>query len=118
MRWTFIPFYSFLNAPNPDMSTQWKTIRPEETSLGAFHSYMLAAIGPRPIAFVSTIDADGRPNLAPYSFFNAFGYPPCLYRLSLPEIRLIEPNQTDLNSYEPMRAVFGEKINMESQGCP
>jgi flavin reductase (DIM6/NTAB) family NADH-FMN oxidoreductase RutF len=58
------------------MSTQWKTIRPEETSLGAFHSYMLAAIGPRPIAFVSTIDADGRPNLAPYSFFNAFGTNP------------------------------------------
>ena len=58
------------------MSTQWKTIRPEETSLGAFHSYMLAAIGPRPIAFVSTIDAEGRPNLAPYSFFNAFGTNP------------------------------------------
>lgn len=58
------------------MSTQWKTIRPEETSLGAFHSYMLAAIGPRPIAFVSTIDAEGRPNLAPFSFFNAFGSNP------------------------------------------
>jgi flavin reductase (DIM6/NTAB) family NADH-FMN oxidoreductase RutF len=58
------------------MSTQWKTIRPEETSLGTFHSYMLAAIGPRPIAFVSTIDADGRPNLAPFSFFNAFGTNP------------------------------------------
>ena len=58
------------------MSTNWKTIRPEETSLGAFHSYMLAAIGPRPIAFVSTIDAEGRPNLAPFSFFNAFGTNP------------------------------------------
>jgi flavin reductase (DIM6/NTAB) family NADH-FMN oxidoreductase RutF len=58
------------------MSTNWKTIRPEETSLGTFHSYMLAAIGPRPIAFVSTIDAEGRPNLAPYSFFNAFGTNP------------------------------------------
>jgi flavin reductase (DIM6/NTAB) family NADH-FMN oxidoreductase RutF len=76
MRWTSIPFYSFLNAPNPDMSTNWKTIRPEETSLGAFHSYILAAIGPRPIAFVSTIDAEGRPNLAPFSFFNAFGTNP------------------------------------------
>jgi len=76
MPWTSIPFYSFLTAPNPDMNTQWKTIRPEETSLGAFHSYMLAAIGPRPIAFVSTIDAEGRPNLAPFSFFNAFGTNP------------------------------------------
>jgi flavin reductase (DIM6/NTAB) family NADH-FMN oxidoreductase RutF len=54
----------------------WKTFRPEETSLGAFHSYMLSAVGPRPIAFVSTIDPEGRPNLAPFSFFNAFGTNP------------------------------------------
>jgi len=58
-----------------DNST-WKTIRPEETSLGSFHSYMLAAVGPRPIAFVSTVDLEGRPNLAPFSFFNAFGTNP------------------------------------------
>jgi flavin reductase (DIM6/NTAB) family NADH-FMN oxidoreductase RutF len=37
---------------------------------------MLAAVGPRPIAFVSTIDKEGRPNLAPFSFFNAFGSRP------------------------------------------
>lgn len=30
-----------------------------------------AIIAPRPIGWVSTIDAKGRPNLAPYSFFNA-----------------------------------------------
>lgn len=30
-----------------------------------------AIIAPRPIGWVSTIDAQGRPNLAPYSFFNA-----------------------------------------------
>jgi flavin reductase (DIM6/NTAB) family NADH-FMN oxidoreductase RutF len=54
----------------------YTTILPEETSLGAFHAYMLAAVGPRPIAFVSTIDREGRPNLAPFSFFNAFGTNP------------------------------------------
>ncbi len=37
---------------------------------------MLAAIAPRPIAFASTIDANGNPNLAPFSFFNAFGSNP------------------------------------------
>lgn len=57
-------------------NTNWHTFKPEETSLGTFHSYMLSAVGPRPIAFVSTIDADGRPNLAPFSFFNAFGTNP------------------------------------------
>jgi len=39
-------------------------------------SYMLTAIGPRPIAFASTIDKDGNVNLAPYSFFNAFSTNP------------------------------------------
>ena len=28
-------------------------------------------IAPRPIGWISTLDADGTPNLAPYSFFNA-----------------------------------------------
>lgn len=37
---------------------------------------MLTAIAPRPIAFVSTVDAMGRVNLSPYSFFNAFGSNP------------------------------------------
>ncbi len=39
-------------------------------------SYLLTAIGPRPIAFASTVDKDGQVNLAPYSFFNAFSTNP------------------------------------------
>lgn len=30
-----------------------------------------AIIAPRPIGWISTVDTEGRPNLAPYSFFNA-----------------------------------------------
>jgi flavin reductase (DIM6/NTAB) family NADH-FMN oxidoreductase RutF len=37
---------------------------------------LLSAIAPRPIAFVSTIDKDGNPNLAPFSFFNVFSANP------------------------------------------
>ena len=37
---------------------------------------MTSLIVPRPIAWVSTIDALGRTNLAPYSFFNALGNSP------------------------------------------
>lgn len=40
------------------------------------HRIMLGSIAPRPIAFVSTVDKEGRPNLAPFSFFNAFGVNP------------------------------------------
>jgi len=35
-----------------------------------------AIIAPRPIGWISTRDAKGRANLAPYSFFNAFSYTP------------------------------------------
>jgi flavin reductase (DIM6/NTAB) family NADH-FMN oxidoreductase RutF len=58
------------------MEQEWITICPEETSLGTLHSYMVAAVGPRPIAFVSTVDKENRPNLAPFSYFNAFGSNP------------------------------------------
>ena len=52
------------------------TIDPKEISAGKLHRYLLGAIGPRPIAFASTIDAQGRPNLSPFSFFNVFGSNP------------------------------------------
>ncbi len=37
---------------------------------------LLQSVAPRPIAFASTIDKDGIPNLAPFSFYNAFGVNP------------------------------------------
>ena len=53
-----------------------RTIIPNEISTGQFHSYLLGAIAPRPIAFASTIDVEGNPNLSPFSFFNVFGSNP------------------------------------------
>ncbi|MFL1894692.1 flavin reductase family protein [Aquimarina sp. 2-A2] len=52
------------------------TIDPKEVSTGRLHGMMLGAIGPRPIAFASTIDTDGVPNLSPFSFFNVFSANP------------------------------------------
>lgn len=52
------------------------TIDPKDISTAALHAYMLGAIAPRPIAFVSSIDQAGNINLSPYSFFNAFGSNP------------------------------------------
>ena len=51
-------------------------IDPKTTSTRDFHQYLLGAVAPRPIAFASTIDEDGTPNIAPYSFFNAFSSNP------------------------------------------
>ncbi len=52
------------------------SILPSEVPTGKLHGYLLGAIGPRPIAFASTIDLKGRPNLAPFSFFNVFSANP------------------------------------------
>ena len=52
------------------------SIDPKEISTPQLHGYLLGAIGPRPIAFASTIDKLGRPNLSPFSFFNVFSANP------------------------------------------
>jgi flavin reductase (DIM6/NTAB) family NADH-FMN oxidoreductase RutF len=51
-------------------------INPKEIPVGKMHSYLLGAVAPRPIAFASTIDAEGNVNLSPFSFFNCFGANP------------------------------------------
>lgn len=53
-----------------------RRIVPGEVSTADLHQYLLGSVSPRPIAFVSTIDENGRHNLAPYSFFNAFSSNP------------------------------------------
>jgi flavin reductase (DIM6/NTAB) family NADH-FMN oxidoreductase RutF len=52
------------------------TIDPKEVSVPKLHGYLLGAIVPRPIGFVSSIDKSGNVNLSPFSFFNAFGANP------------------------------------------
>lgn len=52
------------------------SIVPAVTTTAQLHGYLLGAIGPRPIAFASTVDEKGQPNLAPFSFFNVFGSNP------------------------------------------
>ncbi|MBD8612842.1 flavin reductase family protein [Pseudomonas putida] len=43
---------------------------------GLPHDPFNAIVGPRPIGWISSHDREGRLNLAPYSFFNAFNYTP------------------------------------------
>lgn len=52
------------------------TVNPSEIPIPQLHQYLLGAIGPRPICFASTVDKEGRPNLAPFSFFNVFSANP------------------------------------------
>lgn len=47
-----------------------------ENGHGLPHNPFNALIVPRPIAWITTRDDDGRENLAPYSFFNGVAYDP------------------------------------------
>ncbi|MEC4112611.1 flavin reductase family protein [Myroides pelagicus] len=53
-----------------------KTIKPNDISVVELQGLLQSSVGPRPIALASTVDADGRPNLSPFSFFNLFSANP------------------------------------------
>lgn len=52
------------------------SIYPKDIPTPKLHGYLLSSIAPRPIAFASTIDENGNPNLSPFSFFNVFSANP------------------------------------------
>ena len=52
------------------------SISPKDIPTGKLHGYLLGSVAPRPIAFASTIDKNGNPNLSPFSFFNVFSANP------------------------------------------
>lgn len=56
--------------------------RPGLDDHGLPHNPFKAIVSPRPIGWISTLDAEGRANLAPYSFFNGVGDAPPMVMFS------------------------------------
>lgn len=52
------------------------SIDPKSITTAKLQGYLQGSIGPRPIAFASTVDKNGNPNLSPFSFFNVFSANP------------------------------------------
>jgi len=52
------------------------SINPKEIEPAKLQGYLQSAVAPRPIAFASTLDENGTPNLSPFSFFNVFSSNP------------------------------------------
>lgn len=52
------------------------SVEPKELTTAKLHGFLQSAVAPRPIAFASTVSADGEPNLSPFSFFNVFSANP------------------------------------------
>jgi flavin reductase (DIM6/NTAB) family NADH-FMN oxidoreductase RutF len=51
-------------------------INPEKHDIKDVYKLLTAAVTPRPIGWVSSVNAMGERNLAPFSFFNVVGYDP------------------------------------------
>ncbi len=82
---------------------------PQDISIPKFQGLVQGAVGPRPIAFASTLDGDGRPNLSPFSFFNVFGINPPILIFS-PSRR--GRDNTTKHTYENVKDVPEVVINV------
>lgn len=85
------------------------SIDPKNTAIPKLHGYLLGAIGPRPIAFASTMDKEGNPNLSPFSFFNVFS--------ANPPIAIFSParrgrDNTTKHTYENVKEVNEVVLNI------
>ena len=79
----------------------WRHIAPGDVSVREVFDYLLGGIGPRPIALVSTVSAEGIVNLSPFSFYNAFGANPPVIGFS-PSRRLRD--NTTKDTYHNLKA--------------
>jgi flavin reductase (DIM6/NTAB) family NADH-FMN oxidoreductase RutF len=78
------------------MITNHKMIEldPKEMAINERYKILIGSVVPRPIAFVSTCNADGKTNLAPFSYFNVVCTdPPTL--LFCPNIRGTDGQKKD-----------------------
>lgn len=85
------------------------TIDPKTISVAKMHAYLLGSVTPRPIAFASTVDKEGKVNLSPFSFFNCFGMNPPLLIFS--PARRVRDNTTK-HTYENVLEVPEVVINV------
>ncbi|MDT0553012.1 flavin reductase family protein [Urechidicola vernalis] len=83
------------------------SVKPKDLSTKQLHGYLLGAVTPRPIAFASTIDKDGNPNLSPFSFFNVFSAkPPILVFSPARRVRDNTIKHTLINAKETKEVVI------------
>lgn len=66
---------------------------PGTTPAREVYRFLISAVVPRPVAFVSTVSAGGVPNLAPFSYFNAIASEPPLVAIAISD-RPDDPKDT------------------------
>ena len=93
--------------------TDMISVLPNDIPIQKLHGYLLGAVGPRPIAFASTIDDKGRPNLSPFSFFNVFSANPPILIFS--PARRVRDNTTKhtLENIQKVKEVVINVVNFD-----
>ena len=89
------------------------SIDPKKISTPKLHGYLLSAVAPRPIALAGTMDANGNPNLSPFSFFNVFSANPPILIFS--PARRVRGNTTKhtLHNVKMTKEVVINTVNYE-----
>lgn len=83
------------------------SIEPKDLSPAKLQGYLQSAVAPRPIAFASTLSAEGIPNLSPFSFFNVFSSnPPILIFSPARRVRDNTIKHTLINAEATMEVVI------------
>ncbi|HTL81532.1 MAG TPA: flavin reductase family protein [Bacteroidia bacterium] len=85
------------------------SLDPNDLKTNVLHQYLLYSVAPRPIAFASTVDKDGKVNLSPFSFFNVFS--------ARPPIAVFSPSRSGRtgqtkNTYDNVKEVPEVVINI------
>ncbi|HEX8562744.1 MAG TPA: flavin reductase family protein [Flavobacterium sp.] len=89
------------------------SIEPKDLAPVKLQGYLQSAVGPRPIAFASTVDKNNKPNLSPFSFFNVFSSnPPILIFSPARRVRDNTVKHTLINA-EATREVVINVVNFD-----
>jgi len=72
----------------------------DKLSPGDRYRILASLVTPRPIAWITTHDRDGRPNTAPFSFFNVFGSNPPIVAFAPGNKDRLTPKDTAFNIRE------------------
>lgn len=97
-------------------------INPQDIASRDMYKLLIGSVQPRPIAWVSTVDAHGVPNLAPYSFFTAVcSDPPTIVfcpgvrrQTGLPKDSLLNVRETGEFVVNIVTESLAEKMNITS----
>jgi flavin reductase (DIM6/NTAB) family NADH-FMN oxidoreductase RutF len=100
----------------------FRSFAPGDLSQDDAYAVLVAAISPRPIALVSTMSPEGKPNLAPFSFYMAGGVSPLSLAFSPtdgphgPKDTLTNVNETGEFVVNTVHRAMADAMNASSFG--